>query len=527
MIIFDETAPYQRAKKTKQCLRINFKEEPSCLDPRQGRNMGGTSQLHAMLFEGLMKIEPDGSLRCAQAKSCTISPDQKTYTFHLRNTFWSDGTPVTAQDFAQTWINILDPSFSSRDADSFLFIKNAAAARKGVLPLDQVGIFAIDAKTLLVQLERPVHYFLQIVASSAFFPINQNLGKFPDWHLEAGEHFVCNGPFKLAAWKHHSEILLKKNTFYHRAEKIKLDSIHIIYINQGIAPLHIDAGGLFDVIGPPFSFIPHDLFRELAQKDLLQVVSMPGTANCTFNTKRFPFHNADIRKAFSYAIDRQLLINTTTLLKEKPALGTIPPMLKNNVDKPFFKDNDIALARTHLQKGMKELGISTKDLENQLTFSFWTQDHGCPMMPQALQKQWKEKLGISVQIEALDFEALHDKGKHNRFSMGYFVHFSIACDPADILTRFKFSDGSRNYARWQNASYVDLLEQSEQSTVQKERFELLEQAEKLLMDEMPFAPLFYWNNAFLVQPHVRGFAVTPQGYLCLDRIWIDHDRPKI
>ncbi len=521
MLIFDQREPRQRAKKAEQCLRINFKEEPTCLDPRKGRHMCGASQVHAMLFEGLMRLEPDGSLSCAQAKSYDISPDQKCYTFHLRDTFWSDGSPVTAHDFAHTWKNILDPSFPSRDTHSFFFIKNAEAVKNGELPLDQVGITVKDAKTLHVELEKPIHYFLQIIASSTFFPVNQNQDRdFPDWYLEAGEHFVCNGPFKLADWKHNHEMLLKKNKHYHRSEEIKLDSIHISYINKGIAPLHIDAAGLFDIIGPPISVLPHDLLRELSQKNLLQIVSMPGIANCTFNTHRFPFHNVNIRKAFSYAIDRKFLVSTITVLKEQLALGAIPPMLKKQAIQPFFKDNDIKNARAHLQKGMKELGITPRDLDDKLTFSFWKKDYACPMIPQALQKQWEEKLGVNVQLEALDFKALHDKGKNNLLSMGYFVPVSMACDPIDLLSRFKFAAGSRNYACWQNDTYVDLLNQAEQSASQEERFVLLEQAEKLLMDEMPIAPLFYWNNAFLVQPHVQGFAISPLGYLCLDRISI-------
>ncbi len=521
MIIFHQSKPHQRAKTSPQCLRINFKEEPACLDPRKGRHMCGASQVQAMLFEGLMKLEPDGSLSCAQAKSYDISPDQKSYTFHLRDTFWSDGSPVTAHDFAQTWKSILDPSFPSRDTHSYFFIKNAAAVKNGELPLDQVGITVKDAKTLLVELEKPLHYFLQIIASSTFFPVNQNQDRnFPDWSLEAGEHFVCNGPFKLTEWKHQHEMVLKKNKHYHRAEEIKLDSIHISYINKGIAPLHIDAAGLFDIIGLPISALPHDLLRELAQKNLLQIVRMPGIANCTFNTNRFPFHNVNIRKAFSYAIDRKLLVSTITVLKEQLALGAIPPMLKNHVIQPFFKDNDIKSARAHLQMGMKELGIAARDLDNKLTFSFWKKDYACPMIPQALQKQWEEKLGVNVQLEALDFNALHDKGKNNLLSMGYFVPVSMACDPSDLLSRFKFADGSRNYACWQNDTYAELLNRAEQSASQEERLLLLEQAEKLLMDEMPIAPLFYWNNAFLVQSHVQGFAISPLGYLCLDRISI-------
>jgi oligopeptide transport system substrate-binding protein len=521
MTVLHPEKGFQGIKKSEQCLRISFKEEPSCLDPRRGRNMFCDSHLHAMLFEGLMKLEPDGSLSCAQAKSYDISPDQKTYTFHLRNTFWSDGSTVTAEDFAETWKNVLDPAFPSLDVQPFYYIKNAMAAKRGDLPLSQVGIYAKDPKTLVVELERCFPSFLQLIASSAFFPINQAKERnFPQWYLEANEHFVCNGPFKLVTWKHHNEMRLEKNSDYHCADKVKLDSIHISISNKGIASLHIGTFGLFDIIGSPFSFLPYDLCRELIKKDLLQIVNMPGTVTCTFNSTSFPFHNANIRKAFSYAINRQFLVNSLTLLKEHPALGLIPPMLKNNAINPLFKDNDVKSARAHLKKGLKELGVAAGDLDDKVTFSFWKHDHACPMLPQALQQQWKENLNVDVQLEALDFNTLHDKGKNNLFSMGYFVHFSMACDSLSLLDRFKFAYNPRNYSRWQSNAYIDLLNRAETALSQKEHLLLLEQAERLLMEEMPIAPLFHWNNALLIQPHVKGFAVSPLGYLCLDRISI-------
>lgn len=521
MIIFQQNPPRRKSKKIEQCLRINFKEEPSFLDPRRGRNMCGTSQLHAMLFEGLMRMEHDGSLSCAQAQSYVISADKKTYVFHLRETFWSDGSPVTAHDFAHTWKTILDPQFFSNNTPPLFCIKNGAKAKKGEVSLDHIGIHAQNAKTLIVELEYPLHYFLQLTASSALLPVHcTQADNFPDWDAEAGERLLCNGPFKLADWKPDREMLLKKNRHYYRAEQIKLDTIHISYINQGIAPLHIGAAGFFDVIGPPLSFLPHDLSRELTQKNLLQIVNMPGTVHCIFNTARFPFHNIHMRKAFSYAIDRQFIVETTTLLKEQPALGAIPPLLKNRPLTPFFKNNDIKKARAHFKRGLTELGITAADLENKLSFCFWKHDHGCPLLPQALQKQWEEVLGVDVPIEAMEFKALHDRGANGHFNMGLFVHVSVACESLELLSRFKFAIGPRNYSQWENKDYIDLLNRAGQVDDLNQRATLLEQAEKILMEEMPIAPLFYWNNAFLVQPHVEGFALSPLGHLCLDHISI-------
>lgn len=505
----------------KNCLRINFKEEPSSLDPRRGRNMAGASHLHAMLFEGLMRLEHNGSLSCAQADSYEISPDQKTYTFHLGNTFWSDGTPVTAYDFEKTWKDILDPNFPALDTHALYSIVNASAAKKGEVPLDRVGIHATDAKTLVIQLENPTPHFLHIVASSVLFPVNSSIDRhYHDWYLEA-EHFVSNGPFKLVEWKHHNHVLLEKNPRYRLADQVKLSSIYISMIENESATLHLFNSGKLDILGLPISPLPYDAYPDLMAKKQLKVFEAPGTMVCMFNTKKFPFYNANIRKAFSTAINRKLLIDNITQLTENPALGILPPMLKKNKASSYINDGDAKQARAYLQKGLEELGVTAEDLNGKVSFSYWIHDHGCPMLPQALQQQWYENLGVEVEIEALEYKTLHEKGKKELFSMGYFVFLSMFHDPIELLDRFKYAHNTRNYARWQNPIYTDLLDRSACSSSQEEHFELLGQAEDLIMDEMPFAPIFHWNYALMVQPHVKGFAVSPLGFLCFDHISLE------
>jgi oligopeptide transport system substrate-binding protein len=505
----------------KQCLRINFKDEPTSLDPRRGRNMSGASQLHAMIFEGLMRLESNGILSCAQANSYEISSDQKTYTFYLGNNYWSDGTPVTAYDFEKTWKNILDPKFPALDTHVLYCIKNASAAKRGELPLNSIGIYAKDAKTLIVDLEHPTPHFLQITASNALFPINQAKDRdFPNWHADATDHFVCNGPFKLAEWKHHNYLLFEKNKSYRLADKIKLESIYVSIVDNESAALHMYNSKNLDITGLPISPLPSDSYPDLMQKNLLNIFRAPGTMVCMFNTKQFPFHNLNMRKAFSYAINRQTLIDNITQLKEDPAFGVVPPFIKNKTT-PYFEDANIQKAQACFQKGLEELGIEARDLDGKISFSYWAHDHGCPMLPQALQQQWLEHLGVKVELDALEYKALHDKGKKGQFSIGYFVFLSMYHDPIELLDRFKNADNPRNYGRWQNEVYADLIEKSSRAESQKDHFALLEQAEELLMDEMPFAPIFHWNYALLVQPHVKGFAVSPLGYLCFDGVSIE------
>jgi oligopeptide transport system substrate-binding protein len=503
----------------KQCLRINFKEEPSSLDPRRGRNLTGASHLHTMLFEGLMRLESDGSVSCAQAHSYDLSSDKKTYTFHLGRTFWSDGTPVTAYDFEKTWKNILDPRFPAPDAHVLYCVKNAQAVKKGELPLESVGLYAKDAKTFVIELEHPTPHFLQIIASSVLLPINQMQEQHtPNWYADAGDHFVCNGPFQLAQWKHHNYLVLEKNKSYRLADQVGLDAVHASIIDNDSAVLHMYNSGQLDIIGQPISPLPFDAYPDLFHKEQLRTFQAPGTMVCMFNTKQFPFYNAHIRQAFSSAIDRQLLIDHITQLRENPAHSIIPSFLKQNPTESGFKHLNLQQARDSFEKGLKELGITAKDLNGKVKFSYWVHDHACPMLPQALQQQWREHLGVEVEIEALEYKTLHEKGKNGLFSMGYFVFLSMFHDPIELLERFKYSHNPRNYSRWQNPHYTELLDRAAHSTSQEEHFKLLDQAEKILIDEVPFAPVFHWNYALLVNPAVTGFTISPLGHCCFDRV---------
>jgi oligopeptide transport system substrate-binding protein len=520
LMAFSSCNTKNQKAKNPSSLRINFKEEPTSLDPRRGRNLAGASHLHAMLFEGLMRLDPNGDLSCAQASSYEISPDQKTYTFHIGNTFWSDGTPVTAYDFEKTWKDILDPQFPALDSNILYCIKNASAAKKGEVSLEGVGIHAKNAKTLVIELEHPTPHFLHTTASNILYPINQTQNHlFPNWFAEAGEHFVCNGPFRLSQWKHNNNLVFTKNTGYRLANEVKLDEIRVSLINNDSATLHMYETGDLDIIGLPISPLPFTSYPDLMQKNELRIFEAPGTMVCMFNTKRFPFYNANIRKAFSYAINRQVLIDQVTLLKENPALGIIPPHLKQTQARPYFEDGNVQMARTFFQKGLEELGIEASDLNGKTTFSYWSQDHACPLLPQALQREWNTVLGIDVELEALEYKTLHEKGKNGLLSMGYFVFMSY--DPIDLLGRFKSAQNARNYARWQNDAYADLLDKAAQSSSQGRYFALLDQAEALLMEEMPYAPVFHWNYTLLIQPYVKGFSVSPLGYLCFDRISIE------
>lgn len=512
---------YKNIKKTESQLRVNIAGEPATLDPRKGGDLVSSS-MHFMLFEGLTRINPDGSTAPAQASSIEISKDRKTYTFHLRDSKWSDGNPVTAYDFEKSWKDVLDPTFPSVNAHLFYPIKNAEAAKKGQLSLQEIGITAKDAKTLVVELENPTPYFLELTAFCVFFPVNHHIDrKFPDWAYHADARFVCNGPFKITGWKHNHEIVFEKNKEYWEADKIKLDAIHISMIENEMTALHMYENGMLDMLGMPLSSLPADALQDLTRKKLLNTRPVAGTTICVFNTQKFPFNNVNMRKAFSLAMNRTAIVKNITQLNEQIAVGAIPPVLKNNKTVAFYQDHDVAEARACFQKGLEELGIQASDL-GELIYAY-TASELHQKIAQALQYQWFEVLDVKVKIEALEHKVLLDRLSKRDITFAQTIWLAQYSDQMNILERYKSPLNVKNYAAWENETYKQLIEASAFAATPDKRLELLEKAETVFLSEMPVAPIYHSTFAFLIKPYLKNVHLSLIGDIYFDKIVIDEE----
>jgi oligopeptide transport system substrate-binding protein len=500
-----------------QHLRINVSRPPLTFDPRKGTGMIA-SQIHYMLFEGLMKIEPDLTVIPAQAKSVEISPDGKIYTFHLRNTKWSDGTAVTAFDFEKSWKQILDPRFPCLDTYLLYCIKNAEQAKKGKVPLSEVGIFAKDCGTFIVELETPTPHFLQIVASSLLLPVSSSIEeKHPDWATST-KYMVSNGPFVLKEWKFNQEMIFEKNPKYHGANAVKLNRISVDIIDREMAVLHMYGSGHFDLIGTLLSFFPSALQQELQKENLFTFFPAAMSKLIAFNTTQFPFHNVNMRRAFALAINRKAIVEHITQLKEKEALSLIPPALLRRENIPLIADGDEIAAKKYFELGMKELNITIKDLKS-ISLLFYTTEVN-HLISQELQNRWERVLGVKVRCESVEFKTLHDRAAKGDFTIGTFVWLALYGDPIDILSRFTDPTNHRNYSKWKNEHYNTLIRESLHMSSQDAYLEKLQEAEKLLVEEMPITCLYHDCYTFLIHPYVKGFAVSPLGHIYFEKMSI-------
>jgi oligopeptide transport system substrate-binding protein len=520
LLVFASCTKEQKAAARKpNTLRANIIREPSTMDPRQGSEFVG-SALQSMLFEGLTRLNSDYSLAPAQAKAIEISDDRKTYTFHLRKAKWSDGSPVTAMDFEKAWKKVLTPDFPAVNAPLFYPIKNAEEAKKGLVPIDAVGIYAINGETLIVELKNPTPYFLKLIAFCAFFPVKHTLDQLdPNWMNSAGENYLTNGPFKLKSWKHNNEIVMEKNPFYWESNMIPLENIQLSMVKDENTVLQMYENDEIDFIGDALSPIPKDALIKYQKKGLLKSYPSAATTAVTFNVTKFPFSNQAIRKAFAFAIDRQEIVNNITQLGEEVATQIIPTCLKSETANSYFKDANLKKSKEYFVRGLKELGISAEEFPI-LTYNYSFSDVN-HKLAQTLQQQWAKNLGVKVQLERCEHKVLLEKLVNRDYVFSQMFWFAQYHDPMSVLERFKHKTNPKNYCNWENHKYIELLEKLASDVTPKERAKLLDAAETLLLRKMPLTPIYHWKTVFMAKDHVIYEEYpTDHGYLQLNHLGI-------
>lgn len=291
-------------------LNVAVGSEPPSINPALGVDTVSGAVI-CNVFERLTRLDGDAVPQPAAAESWEVSEDGLTYTFKLReDAVWSDGSPVTANDFEYAWKTILNPETLAQSAGLFNVIEGAESYNVGEGNAEDVAINATDDYTLEVTLTKPIPYFLDLVSGQSFSPIPQAIAESnPEWASDAGESYVTNGPFVLTEWVHNGHVALSANPNYWDKENVHLDGVNIQVIESQSTANNAFQAGDIDYIGTPFTYVSLDSIDLYEANGQLNIQDLGSVYYYTVNTNDEVMSNVNIRKALASAIDRQGLID--------------------------------------------------------------------------------------------------------------------------------------------------------------------------------------------------------------------------
>ena len=492
--------------------------EPQGIDPHI---VTGVPEHHILisLCEGLTIPNPnpmgsDGYIP-GTAESWTISDDGKEYIFKLnKNAKWSNGDPVTADDFVWSWRRILTASLGSQYPDMLYYLVGAYEYHNGQIDnFDEVGVKALDTHTLKVNLKNPTPFFIGLLSHYSTWPVHkETVLKHGDIDDRNGEwtrpgNFVCNGPFQLKTWELNNKIVVEKNPHYYDASMVRLNEIHYYPVSNVMTEDRMfRAGQLHLTSSMPTQKCP--IYIEEKNPNL-KIDPYMGTYFYRINTENETLSDVRVRKALAYSIDRQLLVDKVTQCGQIPAYSFTPPG-SNGYQPSTEIPYDPVLAKQLLA----EAGYSSDNPFPKLEILFNTNE-GHRKVALAIQQMWQNELGIQVELVNQDWKVYLSREMVGDFQISRAGWIGDYEDPNTFLDLMRPNRGN-NKTGWENMDFDALVEEANTINDQDKRYELLNEAEKILIDNMPIIPLYTYVRVYQLSPDVKGF--NPH--------ILDHHHPK-
>ena len=498
-------------------LKYVMSKEPETLDPNMN-NYSTSSSVLQNLFTGLMQVGADGKLINGCAEKYEVSDDGLTYTFTLRDGLkWSDGSDLTAGDFEYAWKRALNPETASPGVAYLYYVKNGQAYNEGNATVDDVGVKAVDDKTLEVTLENPTAYFPDLTAVTVYFPTKKDVVENSTPWTKSADTYVCNGAFRIKEINPQESYILEKNPEYYDADNVKLDGVDIIFIESAEAALSAYNAGEVDVLDN--AVLGTQARSQYDGSDELQSYDLIGTRYYDFNCSKDYLSDARVRKALSMALNREVITQTIEASKPEPAYAFVPHGINYEGSDKDFRDTVGNLFEENVDEAkslMAEAGYP--DGEGFPTLTLITQnDQEQKDMAQAMQAMWKDNLGVNAEITTYESKVYWDEQRNGNFDICYDGWVGDYPDASTNLECFTLTKNDYQ-CRWLNddaRKYNDMLMEARSLADNTKRMELFTDAEKLLIDEMPIIPLNYRNAQLLVKPNCKNVLKTYIGHTLL------------
>tara|TARA_B100001248_G_scaffold262713_1_gene261346 strand:+ start:3524 stop:5032 length:1509 start_codon:yes stop_codon:yes gene_type:complete len=477
--------------------------DPQSLDPHITAGYP-EKKIHSGLFEGLVLMHPeDLSPIPGVAESWDVSEDGKTYTFHLRKEArWSNGAPLTAQDFLFSLERVLSPNISAPYAYTVFLLKNGQAYHNGTLTdFSKVGAKALDEHTLQLELENPTPYFLQMVSQHAWYPVHKaTILKHGDpyapnnpW-VRPGNH-VGNGPFALKEWRASDVIKIERNPHYWDKENVHLNEVHFFPMDPETEERAFRSNQLHYTYR-----VVEDKLRDLFAKEAPELVSTPSPIFFHFilNTQVPPLNDKRVRKALSLAINRKALTARITGPNDSPAYNFISPVVSNYTPAVSVKE-DIQYAKALLA----EAGYPNGEGFPQVELLYHTAEIN-RKLAQAIQEMWKKNLGINITLQNQEWKVVLANRAKKQFEILRNAWLPRYLDANASLALYT-SDSTQNHTSWAHPGYDALLEQAAAANNPEERLSHLQAAEAILLEEVPIIPIYFINSNHFKHADIKGW----------------------
>ena len=442
------------------------------------------------------------------AESWSVSPDGKTWTFHIRKHVWSDGVPVTAQDFVFAWRRILDPKTAAPYAYNMWVIKNARAISAGTLPTTALGAHAVDDRTLVVQLEHPANYLPELLTHEAAYPIPLHTYRKYGNAWSRVKNYVSNGPYVVKDWIPNDHVTLVKNPLFYDAMHVQIRTVRYFNTPDAQSALTQFRGHQLDT-QDPYPAAAIGWLRANIPNDIKSVPYL-GVDYIAMNMRRAPFKDARLREALSLAYNREAIVYKIRRIGETPAYNMIPPGVANYPNmaaldfKPLPYPARIAKARVL----MREMGYGP---QHRLHLVYATSTNPDQRRSAAVIQQMFRAIYVDMTISSVEIAQHLARMQSHDFDIAnasWIADFNDASNFLDLLR----TGGDNNYGSYSNPKFDALMDKAQQTADLAERGRLMEEAEQLALNDYAWLPCYFLLTMDIVQPWVKGWVPNIRGF---------------
>lgn len=486
----------------KICIAAGNGSEPATLDPHKATGTWEDRILSDMIV-GLTQDDANGEPIPGMAESWETTPDGLVWTFHLRDADWSDGVPVTADDFVFSLRRILDPDTASEYASLLYFIVGAQAVNEGKAPLESLGVRAIDPKTLEIRLTHPAPYLPELAKHHTMYPAPKHaVEKFGDAWVEP-KNYVSNGPYVLKDWRLGDYVHLAKNPRFYEADTVCVDEIYYYPTNDAIsAERRVKRGELdfnADIQSNRIAFLKNEI------PDYVRVYTYLGVTYLAFNNNVEAFKDKRVRQALSMAIDREFITKKLLRGGQVPAFTFTPPGVANYkaAQPPVWASWPLEKRQAEARRLLAAAGYGPN---HPLKIEIKHRNTPDPMLyTPVVQADWKA-IGVDAQLAQQETQIAYADYRARAFEVADAAWVADYNDAMSFLYLQQSSTGPQNYGDYKNPVYDALLAKADNEPDAQVRAGYLAEAERIMLDDAPVAPIYFYVNKNLVNPKITGWA---------------------